>query len=389
MIYSASSCGTHLPRRNAYGPNFQATAGGTRYIFLSSLAALDVFYRNRTRALEAFRIGSRLLGGTESQSTARILREILIPIVAKGNLQASLSDMMPEFNRRTLSYLGELHSSTAHGLEVTSLRDMTSFGLFGPMTVAIFGDNFPIHIFDHFRAIDDNSYLLFCNYYILRWQMRATQNQMRRVLVDFMKPWKDTNGDHDIEGVSAHGNEIIRALIKHEETDSARGSLLISYLWGVFTNTTRILFWLFTHMLHDKAAYARLREEIDRGVEAEFPDLPSLLAAHPNAVNGPRFQLLDSALREAFRIHNLPTSYRTVSADVEFPSGNDGVFFARPGDIVVANTSGVHWDEDIFPEPDKFRVDRFLDGERMQMLFMFGKGAHTVSIGSLAVPFVG
>lgn len=362
-----------------YGPNFQATVAGKSFIFLSSLPALETFYRNRSRGLVAFRIGSNFLGGWEPSDGEHVIRHILIPIVAKGNLLPSLCRLMPDFNRRVLDHLKAVHARQAISGQPISLKHFTSFGLFCTVTGAIFGDTFPLHSFEYLSTIDDNSYMVFSSYAFFLFRLRPTQTKMRRALLVYMKPWEATNGEQDIEGVSEHGNEIIRALIQHEPSEEARASLLISFLWGVFTNTSRITFWLFAHLLHDKDAYARLRSDVDKAVEDEFPDIPSLIGAHPSVVNGPRFRLLDSAIRETFRIHNLPTSYRHVSSTVDFPSVDGGTFSVKSGDIVVANTSGVHWDETIYPQPTEFHIDRFIDPNTSRFIFMFGKGAQMVS----------
>ena len=113
--------------------------------------------------------------------------------------------------------------------------------------------------------------------------------------------------------------------------------------------------------------------------------------AEPTALGTPAFALLDSALKEAARLHSVPSSYRTASADMEFPAGEGApgmggrkTFWVRKGDTLAANVVGLHWDDRWFEDPGKFRIDRFLDTEvdRTRYLSMFGRGMHVVRIES-------
>lgn len=355
--------------RARYGANFSATIAGKRFVFLSSPAALDVFYRNRSHHLVAIRNGAERLGGESSEKTMEVVFNVLLPIISKGNAESSLYQTMPRYNERLLRYLESSYEGRMSHDQPLSLKTFTTFGLYSSVLGAIFGSAFPLHTFEDFSHIDDNSYFIF----IAPWLLRRPLRRMSQTLVAYMQPWKDTLGEQDIEGVSPHGNEIIRALIHYDASDEERGDLLLTYIWGIFTNTTRVLLWLFIHLLDHKDAYMRLRAEIERAVEG-LSDISSLLGSPPSFVNGQHFPLLDSAIKETYRLHSVPTSYRTVASEVAFPSQDDGAFFARPGDIVVANIYGAHMDNNIFSNPHEFQVDRFLDGDLNRYLYMFGKG---------------
>ena len=258
---------------------------------------------------------------------------------------------------------------------------------FASVTATIFGDAFPHEIFDDLMIVDAWLYHLLAP--PLAWFAVPAHRAQRRIkarLLDFMVPWHTNGGTEDVEDVSAHGNDVLRQLVRSRMSPLDQAGALEGYVWTTFTTVARLSFWLFAHLLADPCAYERVQEAVVREVETEWVrEGRELLDASPAALGGDKFALLDSAIKEAARIHLLPMSYRNVLRDVEIPvvdrDGRKGTFWARQGDVVVANVRAMHWDARLFDDPGTFRVDRFLDKEtdRSRYLSIFGRGKYTVS----------
>ena len=101
----------------------------------------------------------------------------------------------------------------------------------------------------------------------------------------FMGSWRETEGSRDLDGISAHGNDILRALVQSNLSDDDQASLLLTCIWGISTNVGKMLYWLFAHLLCDKTAYMKLQTEVNNAVENKSGGkLRSLFTAHPRIV---------------------------------------------------------------------------------------------------------
>lgn len=369
-------------RSHKYGPNFRIKLAGQRFIFISAPDALDVFFRNRANNLVVGMIHSiapAQIGGVHNAAAVHVVDAVLIPVIIKGNTDPALATFVPAFNAEMAAYLAHTHlAARARGVGVEHLA---THGLFTCMWLAMFGPRFPVEIYADFLTIDKATHTLLNSLPVFGSAVPTARERMRAALNTYLQPWRDTNGEEDIDGVSCHGNDVMRALVTSGLTEFEQAGLLLTYVWGSSTNLTRVSAWLLAHLLADRAAYARLQAEIDAGCAAEYASTEALLRAHPRTVNGPSFPLLDSALKEVSRLHLLPMSHRLVADAVEFPAAGGGgaTFAAAKGDHVMANITGIHWNETKFADPRVFQLDRFTAGDGVRYLYIWGRGAQIVS----------
>lgn len=323
------------------------------------------------------------VGGVASKHYPTLVADVLIPAIHKANTQSILHTITASFNRQLVTVLQEAHRQSGP----FSLKHFTSFALFSSSMTAIFGESFPIDIYDDTMLVDRDAYFLFTPpLSFFAFSAHRAQSRIQTRLLNYMSPWIDTHGNQDIDGVSIHGNDVLRGLTSSQMPLRDQAGALQAYIWAIYTNISNLSFWLFAHLLADPTSYERLQEEVDHGVKTEFMDAGKTLidGAHPGVIGGPSFRLLGSAVKEIGRLYMLPASYRTANADVVFPSTGASdepeTFWARKGDIVVANITGMHWDEQWFEDPLSFRVDRFFDvtAEQKRYLSIFGRGTYTV-----------
>ena len=258
------------------------------------------------------------LGNIESEHFTDLLMRELIPIIRDSNSHDTIHALAPDYNRKLLACLTKIRSQ---GTPI-ALREFTSQTQFMSFTPALFGPNFPLDVYEDMMIVDHHSYLLFSPFMsFFAFSAQAAQRRIRKRFVEFSEAWRATRGAEDLPGVSAPGNAIVRCVAASKMPPGDQGGAIQAFMWGVYTNTARVAYWLFAHLLCDRAAYKQLQDALDRAVAEEFQGSEdALLEAHPRAIAGPRFALLDSALKEAGRLHVLPSSYRDVQADVEFPA---------------------------------------------------------------------
>lgn len=150
-------------------------------------------------------------------------------------------------------------------------------------------------------------------------------------------------------GAAARGEDILGRLLSVSGEDSfsddeLRDQLLTLLLAGHETTASALAFAL--HWVHaDPAVLARLRAEL---AAAAVLDDPEAIAALP---------FLDAVCKETLRlipIVNLIARKPRVSIEL-------GGFQFEPGDLLAVSVHLVHRRPEIYPEPEVFRPERFLE----------------------------
>ncbi|KAF9231617.1 cytochrome P450 [Melanogaster broomeanus] len=138
--------------------------------------------------------------------------------------------------------------------------------------------------------------------------------------------------------------------------DGAR--MALTFMWGAHGNLLNVSFWMVAFLLADSDAFARVRAEIDSAVEGKFGSLETLLAADPDELDEPYFALLTSSIMETMRLTVLHGVTRSAQCDFSLQDG-DRTIPIKKGELVWGNIRGAHTDEAIYPNGEKFVVDRF------------------------------
>lgn len=126
-----------------------------------------------------------------------------------------------------------------------------------------------------------------------------------------------------------------------------QGYVELSLLWATLTNTLPAVFWTLAHLLHDGLALAAVTTEVRGAVARPEP--------------GPT-PLLQSAISEALRLSSASLTLRRASRDMALRL-DAGEVAVREGDLVCLFPYLMHHDPEIYPAPERFRLQRF-SGER-------------------------
>lgn len=136
-------------------------------------------------------------------------------------------------------------------------------------------------------------------------------------------------------------------------TPESRARHQVAVLWAAQANTIPAAFWTLVHLLHDRAALDEVRAEVrTHGIS----DLKKLVK-------------LQSSVSEALRLSSHSLITRNVVRDFKLTVNGGREYSLRTGDWVALCLSVLHRDPEIYPDPDRFRFDRFLseDGPKQFM----------------------
>lgn len=144
------------------------------------------------------------------------------------------------------------------------------------------------------------------------------------------------------EGDLADRDDVLSMLLRARDDDGAPLSdeelrdQLMTLLVAGHETTTAAIAWTVDALLRHPQALARLREELA----------------------GDGHDYLEAVIQEGLRHHPpVPMFGRVLAAPLRV-----GPYTAPAGVAVGVNTWSLHRREDLFPEPERFRPERFLDG---------------------------
>ncbi|MEU8528858.1 cytochrome P450 [Streptomyces sp. NPDC048629] len=150
-----------------------------------------------------------------------------------------------------------------------------------------------------------------------------------------------------------------------EVADRVREGLALMLIWVGHETTAGHLGWALIDLLRHPGELVRVREEQQR-VLPDRSGAVSLDRLH-------RLEHLDRALHESERLHPLTNGVvRKAATDIEHSS-----HLIKRGTAVILHPALTHRLPEVFPEPDAYRPDRFLeDPKATQHLIGFGGGLH-------------
>jgi cytochrome P450 len=153
----------------------------------------------------------------------------------------------------------------------------------------------------------------------------------------------------DVSAFIAGRNALFAAKLHARD----RRYLELGILWAANANTIPAAFWTLAHLLADPVAHAAVRAELD-----------AVLGAGPcGREQLRRMPLLDSAVSEALRLASSSLTIRLVRRPIVLQLDSGGAWSLRQGDRVCLAPCMTHRDPELYPEPERYRHDRFIGAQ--------------------------
>ncbi|XP_060639456.2 7-alpha-hydroxycholest-4-en-3-one 12-alpha-hydroxylase-like [Anolis sagrei] len=145
-------------------------------------------------------------------------------------------------------------------------------------------------------------------------------------------------------------------------TDKMRTQFQLLLLWASQANTGPATFWIILYLLKHPEAMKAVREELDRVLKETGQEVKPgnpFLSLSLDKIKTP---LLDSAIQETLRLKGSTFIIRGVMEDMEIKLGDGREYALRKGDsLFLFPYIGLHMDPEIYPEPQMYKYDRFIN----------------------------
>jgi hypothetical protein len=168
----------------------------------------------------------------------------------------------------------------------------------------------------------------------------------------------------------------------------------MSFVWVSVANSMPGIFWTLYHLLKDRHAYDKCREQVEsilaKKKKATTTSTTTTSTSTPlwfTLDELDEMTLLNSVFFETLRLHQVIFSSRVATKDFIYnPKDKERKFMIEKGTQIMACPTLTHRNPDIFDNPNDFQFDRFQDVSVMKngkplisYVLAFGGGGHLCS----------
>lgn len=352
-------------------------------VVICDAVGIQAVLRDKTRSLSTHSIHSDVCTAIANVNpkASHYLPDLLLPLSGDFYSMTGLISIIPVLNRWLYNYVEDMKQAASPHDNI-SLSRFVGEALYTSVSVAVFGDKFPLSTFKDFEAIDYHFADLMSG---IPFLTRSTRSERAHIIAKAGEYVDEVSSHEAMGALPEPAKKIISILSDPELSKQDRDGLMVIYLWGLHSSMIRVAFWLFTYLLTDPTSLRLLRDEIDQTLSRDFKDINALLTAPPGALDGPGFTYLASVVKEALRISSVITPVREVTEDTLIPLSTGESVPLRKGEFVTANIPMYHYDVGDRDSPSTFQADRYLtedsNGRRAPYL-PWGGGEHVVSDSS-------
>ncbi|XP_054847784.1 7-alpha-hydroxycholest-4-en-3-one 12-alpha-hydroxylase-like [Eublepharis macularius] len=164
------------------------------------------------------------------------------------------------------------------------------------------------------------------------------------------------------DNISKWVAEIDRQMCETGMKEKMRTQFMFPLFWASQANVGPAIFWVFVHLLKHPEAMKAVKEEVDRilkETDQEVKPGSPLINVSLETIKTP---VLDSAIQETLRLNVSPFLFRSIMEDMDLAMADGREYSLRKGDqLILSPFVGLHMDPEIYPDPQNFKYDRFLN----------------------------
>ena len=178
---------------------------------------------------------------------------------------------------------------------------------------------------------------------------------------------------------------VDRLRIFAEHSDPADvGAYQLAFLWATQANTLPAVFWALYYAIRDPRAKAALTDEVRTVMAGAERDPETGRPIFSRETLG-QLVYVDSAIDEALRLTSGSLTIRVALRDLTLELDGGKTLRVREGERVGLYPWLTHHNPEIYPEPDAYRFDRFVeDGKRKRSFTLHGR-----KVANYLMPFGG
>lgn len=350
-------------------------------MFICDVKGINSLFRDKRKVFGTHTVQFQMLqavGGVKRAfDVVHLMDQRLFPIIGRAFSREGVDVIAPAFNQDIFDRIDAVADRVGGHPEGTRfpLSKFVGENIYCAISTAVFGKLYPFHTYSDFEILDEDVLQLLSPVPFLGKKAAQARQRLVHSVGDYVtRAWHDGR----LHGASQMASDMVSVLKDTDHSEEDMNGSLLSFMWGMHSNTIRITFWTLVFLLNDKMATLMVREEVDKELREHFDgDLKNLLAAPASSFENV-FPLLDSAIKETLRLAVLLSALREAEADTRVVS-DAGELWIRRGDLVMANLSAVHKDDRNFEDAERFRVDRFSGSDRSKLApWAFGGGTHLV-----------
>ncbi|CAF3241164.1 unnamed protein product [Rotaria sp. Silwood2] len=257
----------------------------------------------------------------------------------------------------------------------TGLLALSHRMLFEPSTLALFGEVDPLSIEYDFDLFDSKIHYLTA--LLPLWVYSIFFRRVLQVRSRLNNSWlKKRHPPRESDFV--RGRAIF--ILDHPESfsDVQYGGNQTAMLWGSLGNSIPAVFWCLLYILRDAKAVESIRQEINQYLPAFSlnDDDGSAVVEQWTLDRLASCVNLDSAVNETLRLVATPMVMRKCKEKTDLSLKDGRILHLEPNNAIALFPAVVHGDPDIFPNPDKFIFDRFVQksADSVPSFLPFGNG---------------
>ncbi|KAI6029384.1 cytochrome P450 [Pisolithus microcarpus] len=305
--------------RKQYGNVFRMLLGG-REVVVTHNALYHAVSGNKGNSTEVYRVVTHLIFPMVDQRLSRrAMGDLTAPIAV-----ALLAKIKPFARMKNV--------------RVPLMKFLTE-PLCYATNLVMFGSRYPENTYEDLRILDETMPERFYRVPFWFWPSVQARKRMVGQIGDYLSTPDISEEDGWL------GSAFKRLFRENNISLHEASSHLLTFQWGMHTNTFGIALWLFLFLLSHPDALLALRSEIDKAIKEDFGDLESFV----------------TSLKDRGEIVTV-----------------------RKGEYVLGNVQAVHMDENTYPDHRKFVFDRFAHNEHRegrlptegQPWFSFAAGKH-------------